>query len=114
MSGPKQGEVWLADLDPVVGSEIRKRRPVLVLSRNEINDTPLRIVLAVPLTTTPGPAIHVRVEVPGQEPRRVSYAMPEQTRALSHDRLTRRLGVLPIDVREEIARRLRILTTQTT
>ena len=109
---PKQGEVWLADLDPVVGSEIRKRRPVVVLSRDEINRTPLRIVLAVPLTTTPGPSIHVRVEIPDQQPRRVSYAMPEQARTLSHERLTERLGTLPLEAREEIARRLRLLTTQ--
>jgi mRNA interferase MazF len=112
MSVPHQGEVWLANLDPVVGGEVRKTRPVLVLTRDEVNDTPLRIVLAVPLTTTPGTRLHVRVEVEGQVPRRVSYAMPEQVRTLSHDRLVRRLGVLPLEPREEIARRLRVLTSQ--
>jgi mRNA interferase MazF len=109
---PKQGEVWLANLDPVVGGEVQKTRPVLVLTRNEFNDTPLRIVLAVPLTTTPGPKLHVRVEIPDQTPRRVSYAMPEQTRALSRHRLIKRLGELPLEPRQEIARRLRLITHQ--
>lgn len=112
MSGPRQGEVWLANLDPVVGGEIRKTRPVVILTRDEVNAAPLRIVLAVPLTTTPGTKLHVRVEVDGQEPRRISYAMPEQTRALSHDRLIKRLGVLPLEPRTEIARRLQVLTLQ--
>lgn len=112
-NAPRQGEVWLANLDPVVGSEIRKTRPVLILTRNEFNDTPQQIVLAVPLTTTPGPRVHVRVEVPDQQPRRVSYAMPEQTRTLSRRRLVKRLGILPLDARQEIARRLRLITHQT-
>ena len=34
------GEVWLAAVDPTVGSEIRKTRPCLVVSPPEINDRP--------------------------------------------------------------------------
>lgn len=46
---PKRGEVWLVNLDPVTGAEIRKTRPVVVLSTDAIRVLPLRLV--APLTS---------------------------------------------------------------
>ncbi len=43
-----RGEVWLINLDPTVGAEIRKSRPVVVVSSNAVGILPLRVV--VPLT----------------------------------------------------------------
>ena len=43
-----RGEVWLINLDPTLGAEIRKTRPVVIVSSNAIGILPLRIV--VPLT----------------------------------------------------------------
>src|SRR5690606_38490582 len=45
---PKRGEVWLVNLDPVIGSELRKTRPAVVVSRDEIGTLPVRVI--VPLT----------------------------------------------------------------
>ena len=47
-NNPKRGEVWLVDLDPTRGQEIKKQRPVVFLSADPIGSTGLRIV--VPLT----------------------------------------------------------------
>ena len=47
-NNPKRGEVWLVDMDPTRGQEIKKKRPVVVLSADPIGWTGLRIV--VPLT----------------------------------------------------------------
>jgi mRNA interferase MazF len=45
---PKQGEIWLVDFDPSVGSEMQKIRPAVVVSDNSAGKLPLRIV--VPIT----------------------------------------------------------------
>jgi mRNA interferase MazF len=44
----RKGEVWLINLDPTVGAEIRKTRPTVIVSEDAIGVLPLRII--VPLT----------------------------------------------------------------
>lgn len=46
----RQGEIWYADLNPVVGSEQKGHRPVVIVSGNMLNKY-LDIVIACPLTT---------------------------------------------------------------
>ena len=51
----KTGEIWLAQLDPPVGSEIQKTRPCVVVSPDEMN-AHLRTVIVAPMTTGSRPA----------------------------------------------------------
>lgn len=44
----KQGEVWLVNLDPTVGSEIRKTWPAIIVNDDRLGRLPLKII--VPLT----------------------------------------------------------------
>lgn len=44
----KRGEIWLVNLDPTVGAEIRKTRPVVVLSSDALGKLPVKLV--APLT----------------------------------------------------------------
>lgn len=44
----KQGEIWLINLDPAVGAEIKKSRPAIVVNDNALGKLPLKII--VPLT----------------------------------------------------------------
>ena len=44
----KRGEIWLVNLDPTVGTEIRKTRPVVVVSSDAIGALPIKLV--APLT----------------------------------------------------------------
>ena len=44
----KQSEVWLINLDPTVGSEIKKTRPAIIVNDNALGKLPLKII--VPLT----------------------------------------------------------------
>lgn len=53
MDYPRQGEVFWANLDPAIGREIRKRRLVLVVSPDEMNQN-LATVIAAPITSTHG------------------------------------------------------------
>jgi mRNA interferase MazF len=50
MSAPRRGEIYWANLDPTIGREIRKRRPVLIVSPDEMNRA-LKTVIAAPLTS---------------------------------------------------------------
>jgi mRNA interferase MazF len=54
MVNPSQDEVWLVTLDPTQGSEIRKTRPCLVVSPDEMNRH-LRTIIIAPMTTTERP-----------------------------------------------------------
>jgi mRNA interferase MazF len=44
----KRGEVWLINLDPAVGAEIKKTRPVVIVNSDAMGVLPLRVI--VPLT----------------------------------------------------------------
>jgi mRNA interferase MazF len=93
VEAPRRGEIFLADLDPIVGREQKGRRPFLVLSLHDMNKAPADLVIGVPLTTTERPSnLHVRIE-PGESGLpRVSYAMPEMIRSISAERFRRRFG----------------------
>jgi mRNA interferase MazF len=43
----KQGEIWLINLDPTVGAEIKKTRPVIIVSDDLLGKLPLKIIVPV-------------------------------------------------------------------
>jgi mRNA interferase MazF len=90
---PRRGEIFLADLDPVVGHEQNGRRPFMVLSLRQMNRAPAGLAIGMPLTSTEWPSkLHVRIE-PGESGlSRVSYAMPEMVRSISTERFGRFFG----------------------
>lgn len=88
MKPPRRGEVYWANLDPVIGREIKKTRPIVVVSPDEMNRY-LGTVIAVPLTST---ARDWPTRVPVRVARKTSYAALDQVRVLSVERLARRTG----------------------
>jgi len=99
----KRGEVWLATLDPTIGSEIRKTRPCLVISPNEINDH-LRIVTVAPMMSASRPAPY---RVPLRFDEKDGLVLTEQVRALDKRRLVKRLGQVPGPVLSRVLQILR-------
>jgi len=86
----KTGEIWLANLDPTVRSEIQKTRPCVVVSPDDMN-AHLRTVIVAPMTTGSRPAaFRVPLTFQGKE----GLILLEQLRALDRVRLVRRLGAL--------------------
>ena len=83
-----RGEVWLAVLDPTVGSEIQKTRPCLIVSPAEMHDD-LRTVTVAPMTTGSRPAPY-RIPI-GFEGKN-GLILLDQIRTLDKRRLVRRLG----------------------
>ena len=90
-----RGEIWLINLDPTVGAEIRKTRPAVIVSEDAIGILPLRVV--VPLTEWKeryeiAPWL-VRVEPDGDSDLdKPSAADAFQIRSVSHKRFVSRLG----------------------
>lgn len=107
---PEQGDIYWADPDPTRGSEQAKARPFAIVSVEQLNRSPIGLSLAVPLTRTDfDNALHLPIDPPEAGLRQRSFAMPEQVRAISHERLSRRLGRLRPATREELLRRCRLL-----
>jgi mRNA interferase MazF len=46
-SSPQRGEVWLVNFDPTIGTEIKKIRPAVVISSNEIGILPIKLVAPI-------------------------------------------------------------------
>ena len=106
----RQGDVVWADPDPTRGSEQAKSRPFVIVSVDQLNRSRLGLSLAVPFTRMDfANVLHVEVEPPEGGLRERSFAMPEQLRALSHERVSRRLGTLGPATLAELLRRCRLL-----
>jgi mRNA interferase MazF len=85
-----RGEIWLAALDPTIGSEIQKTRPCVILSPPEMNEQ-LRTVMVAPMTTGSRPAPS---RIPVFFQRKAGLILLEQVRTLDKSRLMRRLGAV--------------------
>lgn len=84
----KRGDIWLAALDPTVGSEIRKSRPCVVVSPPEMHDY-LRTVIVAPMTTGSRPApFRVPIRFQGKS----GLILLDQIRTLDQTRLVKRMG----------------------
>jgi mRNA interferase MazF len=81
-------EVYLVNLDPTVGSEIRKTRPCLVVSPDEINHN-IRTVIVAPLTTR-GRVYPTRV--PCRFKGKDGLVVLDQIRTVDQSRLIKKLG----------------------
>ena len=83
-----RGEVWLCALDPTVGREIRKTRPCVIVSPDEMNRG-LSTVTAAPITSgSRKTAFRIAVQFQGRE----GLILPDQMRTLDKARLVKRLG----------------------
>ena len=87
-SPPTRGDVYLIELDPTRGSEIRKTRPCLVVSPDELNQH-LRTVIVAPMTTGEQ-AYPWRVRCRFRE--RTGFVAIDQLRTVDSTRLVKRLG----------------------
>jgi len=97
--GPRQGEVWLVALDPTKGSEIRKTRPCLAVSPDEMNQH-IATVIVVPLTTTVR-AYPTRIGIHFRG--KTGQAALDQIRTVDKARLVKKLGGVPEATSDEVA-----------
>lgn len=84
----KRGEIWLAALDPTVGSEIQKTRPCVIVSPAEMHDH-LRTVIVAPMTTGSKPA---PFRIPITFRKKSGLILLDQIRTLDKVRLVKKVG----------------------
>lgn len=91
----KQGEIWIINLDPTIGAEIRKTRPAIIVNDNAIGKLPLKII--VPLSDWKGrySIAPWMVEIsPDSENhlKKSSVADCFQVRSIAEERFVKKLG----------------------
>jgi mRNA interferase MazF len=84
------GEIWLAQLDPTIGSEIQKTRPCVLISPCEMHDH-LRTVIVAPMTTGSQPAAF---RIPVTFKGKTGLILLDQIRTIDKSRLVRKEGKL--------------------
>jgi len=108
----KQYEIWMADLNPKVGTEAGKVRPVVVIQTNLINDSHPSTIIC-PITSQIQPQSHIlRVHL---NPDRLSGLekksdiMVDQVRAIDNERLIKKIGIIDSSSAYELRENLKVV-----
>ncbi len=112
MDSMLKGEIWLINLDPSVGSEIRKTRPAVIVSENSIGILPLRVI--VPLTDWKerySAALWMIAIAPDAKSglKKLSAADAFQVRSVSQERFVQRIGSLNDETLRRILKAIQIV-----
>ena len=108
----KRFEIWLADLNPQIGTEPGKTRPVLVVQTNLLNNIPHPSTIVCPLTTKVQKGaeilrVHLKKGTAGLNEN--CDIMTDQVRAIDNKRLLRKLGALPENLAAKVRENLAII-----
>jgi mRNA interferase MazF len=108
----KQFEIWIADLNPKIGTEPGKTRPVLVVQTNLLNKIPHPSTVICPITTnvkkqTEILRVHLKKGVANLN--HDCDIMIDQVRAIDNRRLISRVGSLSDDLAKTIKGNLQII-----
>lgn len=101
----KQGEIWLINLDPTIGAEIKKTRPAIIVNDNALGRLPLKII--VPITDWKD-KYEIAPWMIKIEPNqlnglsKLSSADCFQIRSVSQERFIERLGKISSSILDDI------------
>ena len=103
---PRRGEIWLVNLDPTVGAEIKKTRPAIVISSDAVGRLPIKLV--APITDWKDYFArniwHVRLDPDAENGlTKLSAVDALQLRGIDLQRFVRRLGRISDLALEEVA-----------
>ena len=91
-------EVYLVNLDPTIGSEIRTTRPCVIVSPDELNRY-VQTVIVAPMTTKAQPyPSRVRCKFGGRQ----AQIVLDQLRTVDRVRLVRRIGRIPAAAQRDV------------
>ena len=91
-------EVYLINLDPTIGSEIRKTRPCVIVSPDELNRY-IHTVIVAPMTTRGQPyPSRIRCKFGGKQ----AQIVLDQLRTVDHARLVKRIGRIPAAAQRDV------------
>jgi len=95
----KRFEVYLINLDPSVGHEIKKLRPCLIISPDEMNKH-IKTVIIAPMTTK-GRKYPTRINC--RFKGKSGQIVLDQIRTVDKIRLTKKLGIINLDTQKKVA-----------
>ena len=95
-------DVWLVNLDPTIGREIRKTRPALIVSPDEMNEAISTVIIA-PMTTK-GRDYPTRVPCAFQG--KSGQVVLDQLRTVDRQRLVKQLGMIDTGTAETVLEKL--------
>jgi mRNA interferase MazF len=107
----KQFEIWIADLNPTIGTEPGKVRPIIVIQTDLLNKHHPSLIIC-PLTTNVRKEIeilriHLKKGCCGLEEG--CDIMIDQVRAIDNKRLIRKVGIIPAELGQSIKENLKII-----
>ncbi len=98
----KRFDVFLVNLDPTVGSEIKKTRPALIISPDEMNDY-IKTVIIAPMTTQ-GRSYPTRIEC--EFSGKDGQVVLDQIRTVDKTRLIKKLGSINSKTAKQVSQSL--------
>lgn len=108
----KQFEIWIADLNPQIGTEPGKTRPVLAVQTNLLNKIPHPSTIVCPITTNvkmESTILRVHLKKGTANLNEPCDIMIDQIRAIDNKRLTKKVGVLPDELIELVKENISIV-----
>jgi mRNA interferase MazF len=108
----KQYEIWIADLNPQIGTEPGKTRPVLVMQTNLLNKIPHPSTIICPITTVvekESDILRVHLKRGTAKLHEDCDIMIDQIRAIDNKRLIKKMGDIPSDLIDKVKENIIIL-----
>ncbi len=108
----KQFEIWIADLNPKIGTEAGKIRPVLILQTNLLNKIPHPSTIICPITTNvqkESDILRVHLKKGTANLHEPCDIMIDQIRAIDNKRLIKKVGSLPINLTDIVKENIAII-----
>ena len=108
----KQFEIWIADLNPQIGTEPGKTRPVVIIQTDLLNRIPHPSTIVCPITTKVkkgAEILRVHLKRGTASINQDCDIMIDQIRAIDNQRLTKRIGTLPDELIETVKENIRIV-----
>jgi mRNA interferase MazF len=108
----KQYEIWIADLNPKIGTEPDKTRPVVVIQTNLLNKIPHPSTIICPITSNvkkDSEILRVHLEKGMANLFQDCDIMIDQMRAVDNKRLIKKVGKLELDIIEKIQENIKII-----
>ena len=107
----KQFDIWTADLNPQIGTETGKIRPVLIIQTDLLNSLHPSTIIC-PITTNvvkESDILRVHIKKGISNMQQPSDLMIDQIRAIDNKRFVQRIGELPADLRKRVTENLKIV-----
>lgn len=107
-----QFEIWIADLNPQIGTEAGKTRPVLVVQTNLLNKIPHPSTIVCPITTNvkmESEILRVHLKKGTANVLTDCDIMIDQLRAIDNKRFIKKVGSLPVDLAEMVSDNIKLI-----